>query len=597
MVKTKIKKIRFIKESSEIESFNRENEKYNLDIELRTNNDINSFFSNLGNNSEEEYVLVLLGRVYINRNFDKFIELSIEKANKQYGEESWGAISPEGFKIYSDKETKPINFVKKGTNSTRGIPYNTKDLLPSSTLSNRVILINLKNIKDKSISFNITSAKNIGFNLAFTFFNSGLICLIDSLLFCIYDEESYLDKIELSSSYKNILNDETINTSDSNAALNGEGKINYKQLVINSFKLLDLKRKKLTFIARAYPGNSTETLQRRFKFLEQVISNNSSLITPKVLISANGYEKQSEKYLKLQDLIKTYGKLNIEFVETNDYSEKYPRVSNIENAVKHIKSEDSSYVIFVDGDDFTPNDNLLGQIDLVLGNETIIIGDSKKYNEKWEGDELKSQQDLGVYKGNKFYKNLIGGSYVPISSIIYPIKALKEVFKNHELKGDYLEDYFILLNSFKYANPIYYPIIIGGISFYEENTVGQQDRTHWLYSEADFMNEYILKNDYSSSIYKFTNSLGESARVVSDWEKAINRYNELEKFYASSNLDEPLNKDKGNNDVLEIADKFSNVLGLDELRTKNLRDIFSYSLNFVKIKNRKVVKILRKFNK
>ena len=106
---------------------------------------------------------------------------------------------------------------------------------------------------------------------------------------------------------------------------------------------------------------------------------------------------------------------------------------------------------------------------------------------------------------------LTGQIYIPVCSVIYKAKVLKRIFSENQLLGDYYEDYAIALLAIKDNSYKCLPIPFAGISYHGENTVLEQDRTHWDYSYTTFLSEIVNKNLVNKHTYSLFNNFKSSS--------------------------------------------------------------------------------------
>jgi hypothetical protein len=176
--------------------------------------------------------------------------------------------------------------------------------------------------------------------------------------------------------------------------------------------------------------------------------------------------------------------------------------SRIDHLIEAVRQLNSDYIWFIDDDDFVMPGALKSLArTLVPNSPLLLIGTSEVLDEQWKDERLDRFQMLAKFPSSRVFEVFKGENYVPICSMLIPTKLARERCAGVEARGEYLEDYFLLLRLLT-APKIEVetvPSVIAGISLRgSENTVRQPKQRAWSSSYGQFVGE-ILRSDDSAN--------------------------------------------------------------------------------------------------
>jgi hypothetical protein len=169
------------------------------------------------------------------------------------------------------------------------------------------------------------------------------------------------------------------------------------------------------------------------------------------------------------------------------------RHSRMDLLLQGIELSEGDHIWFVDDDDFV----MPGVIDalarvLCAYPRSAIITEASYYEEEWVDCRLESFIRKNRTNAANVRQSSSGENHVPVCCMILPVEKLKGILANVQARGDYLEDYFILLHylSTPPANVQVIPLEVAGISIRgKENTVSKLDLRKWELSYVEVMQE------------------------------------------------------------------------------------------------------------
>ena len=161
---------------------------------------------------------------------------------------------------------------------------------------------------------------------------------------------------------------------------------------------------------------------------------------------------------------------------------------------------ESDYLWFVDDDDFVQPGAMrpLARA-LAPGASRLLVGHSQRIEEFWEVLEngerrLSESRLLGRNRAEDIFLAFSGDNHTPICSLLFPVETLRDRVSGMAARGDYYEDYFLLLLVLGAARVEVRTVQadLCGISLRPgENTVNEPDRRHWDLSYATFVSELL----------------------------------------------------------------------------------------------------------
>lgn len=196
-------------------------------------------------------------------------------------------------------------------------------------------------------------------------------------------------------------------------------------------------------------------------------------------------------------------------IDGRAYDVREGRYSRMDLLLHAVEDCPADHIWFVDDDDFLLPGAMPAILRrLALAGQRLVVGASQRYEEKWEaapdgGHRLAEWEILPAWRGEGVYRALGGMNHTPICSMVLPAAALKRAVAGVSARGDYYEDYFLLLRLLG-TQPVdiaVLPTVIAGISLRDgQNTVTEIDRSRWHLSYATVMGEVLRPADLASPL-------------------------------------------------------------------------------------------------
>jgi hypothetical protein len=187
--------------------------------------------------------------------------------------------------------------------------------------------------------------------------------------------------------------------------------------------------------------------------------------------------------------------------------ERFSRVGTLFGAIMACQGD---YIWVVDDDDFVfPLAVRPIARWLAPGGQRLIVGHARRFEEHWSSSAaearcLKNSIELEKLRADGVFHAFDGDNHTPVCSAIFPLSVVKERLSRVAARGDYYEDYFLLMLTLTSARVevICIDADIAGISLRPgENTVTLLDREHWDMSYATFMNELLRLRSATSPLF------------------------------------------------------------------------------------------------
>ncbi len=464
-----------------------------------------------------DYALVVHEDVILPETIDDSVNNAIKDSDAYFGSGNWGVIGNAGVEFLSKKVLTYIS-----DPHTYTLPPKTKHPHIVESIDGNTMLLNIKAIRKNSITL---PDYLVGYHLydlilCTQCYINNLACGVSSWLYTKHlsagNYQSFKEAIKekqfqkyFSENFNNhtitSLNDTIPIKSNDNGDLFKEtvGKKSFEEIIKDCInKIFIPKNINLNIIIRIH--KESPKLSRLLESLRifQLKLQPHNRLTIHLAIN-NISENKIAKYItKLKNFSKP---LNLKIHFTNS-SERYPRVASIGEVVEKLALEENSYTWIVDYDDFVMPE-LANDINFLLYDNEMVVGDTYIFSEQW-GDKdypLISSFDHKIESFN-IKDILTGKNFMPICSIIYKSEILKDIFASKNLRGDYFEDYALVLLAAKTSAVQSYPLPFCGVSYHGDNTVLEEDRTHWDYSYTTFLSEIINNGLLEQNVYDFINS-------------------------------------------------------------------------------------------
>jgi FkbM family methyltransferase len=191
-------------------------------------------------------------------------------------------------------------------------------------------------------------------------------------------------------------------------------------------------------------------------------------------------------------------------------------LSRIDLLLGVLRAEETDFVWYVDDDDFLREGALLSVARMLRpGEPQLVVGHSRIFHEAWTTEtavgELVRSEPGPLFPAGRVLWALGGENPTPICSMVLPLHALRERTGDVEALGEYMEDYFLLMQLLTRGETIVDTIDaeLAGISIREGgNTVTQSDRTIWHQSQAEFVGESLGRaDDNNPLLWRLTEEL------------------------------------------------------------------------------------------
>jgi len=482
-------------------------EKYNFsNTRLVTGPDYFQFLDEIIKNCEFGYALVVHDDVYLPLNIKSRVSRCIKGIDEKYGEDNWGVAGNAGIEYMTNEA---IRFISD-PHSSAIMP--SSEPVPLIAIDGNTMLLNIKNLKRRKVAMppSLSGFHFYDTALLIESYKHDLVCVADPNLFVIHKSggnQGAFDAEAKDGEFQNYFKKDFINKAL--LAINGlveiENSLDYLKkesfdnrqdfysLVSDVIKKHSKKEVKKVFVV-------VKTCLARINFLEHLLDSclianaTTDMVDLEIIISVNNSSRSQKEDEEIVDKLKKEYDLSIIYVDVKIGNGQFPRVKAIKDAVSTIK-DDESYVWLVDDDDFIFPQSM-DIFSKLLDQSFIFVGDVIRFDEVWDPKETFPKESRAIpdyYITKNYYKGFEGDNHAPINSFVFPLYAIKKVFEEFELLGDYYEDYAIIMFAQNYANVKYYPGAIAGVSFHgdESQTVLVKDRSHWDLSLATFMSEMV----------------------------------------------------------------------------------------------------------
>jgi hypothetical protein len=508
---------RLCRDEKTISRLKEEERKYNLpESKYLTHMDLYSFVNEVIDQEEADYALLCHDDVVLPEDIAEKVQSSINSANLAFGSNNWSVLGNAGVEIIS-----------KRTVTYLSDPHT--DMLPPTTTSPHIvesvdgntILLNLRNIRKKHIRMprNLKGFHLYDLILCMESYKKDLICGVTSKLYVTHKSPgNYEGFVEGGQNNKFQKYFRESFTNHFITTINGliDVKRNYNYLSEPS-KLKSYEDTILETVRRIHEEKALELnilirihkkSNKIYRLLNSIAIFNtktSKNLKLNIFFGVNNIKKENiEEYL--EEIKKEYQHLNINIRYIKLSGSQYPRVETLTRLLDELKRKDNSYVWIVDYDDYIMPESAK-YFPFLLVNQDLVVGDSYTFTEKWGREKYPITSVLEEKHCAHNVRDILSGkNFIPICSVIYPTNVIKKIFKKMSLRGDYFEDYAILLSSIK-QNIRWYPIPLAGISYHGNNTVLQTDRTHWEYSYSTFLSEIVNKKTVPTAFYEFRRTL------------------------------------------------------------------------------------------
>lgn len=463
------------------------------------------------------YALVCNSKVVLPIDIEVRVNKAIKKSDELYGSDSWAVIGNSGIEMYS-AEVVQYNFDPL----IGGFIIPNKSSIPhlATYLDTNLVLLNLVNLKSAKLEFpkDIEDLRLGSMVFVSEVYRNNMLVLVDSELFVMIDNQGELPVIDGGNLPKSFVtywnthfNDKFLETPEGMVALptntSDQKKNNTSFSAIASKvhfrnKNLNKRRNKINIGVRT----TLKRIPRLLRLLESILvlqESSKDFADIKVHIAVNN--TTIEEFEKNKKKIMYFNKnLDVEYFFVDKDPLLHPKVATLKEIVKRVDDNILNFLWFVDDDDFVVSQQFK-LVGILLNENVIFIGDSDVFEEEWSDKSKKTSPIKTKYQktfyAKNYHKNVTGTNHIPICSVIYPIKVLKEIFANNELRGGYQDDYTILLFAQKKYEIRTYPFVIAAISSHGKNITTVTPKYELYTSYTTFLSE-IINNSFIPSTFK-----------------------------------------------------------------------------------------------
>ncbi len=496
-----------------------------------------SLLNDVIDNCPDEYALISCNDLIWPMGLGFALDGATGGADREFGPEKWGVIGNCGIEYFSQK---PLRYLRNVSSTV--IPCSSAKPRPATFLDPNTLLLNISNLRRLGIRLpaSLQGVHLHALALIMECYKKGLVSAVDSHLYVMdlaeFDHPQFRKEYS-GAEFGNYVSQSFINKTikTNHGPVNLSNTIDYltdprKDKRLDYYGLIDkvvqntyIERPKkiVTVVTRTMLGR----MNQLFRLLDSIriaaLCCGDRLVL-KVVLAVNNADPQTRE-ANIETLLSKYADLDIS-VSDSANDKQYPRVYAMKNALSLIR-DDSSFVWFVDDDDFIYPE-AIQHLPAFLSDDSIFIGDSAIFEEKWEEGKtfpVKSKR-VGTYKTDQYHECIMGDNKIPVCSIIYPVAVIKQIFEKFRFLGDYTEDYALYLVASCSCEIVSIPMLIAGISFHGANTILEKDRTHWHHSYTAFISEIVEKKVIPSWVCRFAREKSsEIARLQAQIKEISNR--------------------------------------------------------------------------
>jgi hypothetical protein len=455
------------------------------------------FFTRHG--CEHEYLLVISGDWCLPQPFGASLITAVEEAKRTH-RDTWillgnAGVLPDG----SWRSYRRASYTNPGLR---------KELLRCLYVDNGLFVVNLKRLSNLPLEKHISTSENLALELGFAGLDQGLFSFSSPSLFAS----------ELSSFHQSETPEEEYYTSMPHLTSHRLLLQNrMHENVVANYDFLHLPRK---------PGveqrDIYSTYDRALE-LEATPAHAVEIVIRTILNRPPLLARSIESIAHLAAMAPSYIDVKVRLVSdrsgevlqdaVSEASERWPhlaiegsvfalqegRYSRMDLLLQSIASSKADHLWFLDDDDFVMPPAIEGLARLLRSNpRAAIIGEASYYDETWHEYRLACFKRKQKTIAQDVEKVFSGENYVPICCMILPVQHLQQALQGVQARGDYLEDYFILMHYLaRFAHTVWAtPLELCGISLRgQENTVSKIDIRRWEMSYAEVMHEVLALNN------------------------------------------------------------------------------------------------------
>lgn len=529
---------RLCRNEKRIKKLKTEDRKYKLPpAEYITGIDLYTFINDIIKNCPKDYALICHDDVFIPFNIDANLNNCIDSANKTFGEKNWALIGNAGIEALNKKTITHIS-----DPHTQILPYSSKTPKIVESVDGNCMLLNIKNIREKNISLpkNLNGFHLYDLILSLECYKKGLLCAVSSWLYVMHTSKGNYDSF-IEATKEKQFQDYFINSFSNHLITSINDTIvikrNYNHLEGSSRQLKSYEYYIKNTILRIYKEKKIELniiirvhkkSVKLFRLCESLNIFSRKLpkeVSLKIHLAINNVSEGDIKDF-IQTLKIKHKELLIKEHYIKESTLRYSRVNALAESVNNLP--DTSYTWIIDYDDFIMPE-IAPYLQYILFDSLIVIGDSCIFEEEWESEKYPLNSTFKEKIGTDHMRYLLTGkNFIPVCSVIYKTKILKDVFKYNKLLGDYFEDYAILLHAAVENDISWFPLLFAGISYHGENTVLEKDRTHWNYSYVTFLSEVVNQGLMKEILLPLVELREEERKRLSTVDEEIKRLSTVE---------------------------------------------------------------------
>ncbi len=444
--------------------------------------------------------------IFPNDIYSKMLE-AIEAANEEYGFHSWGILGNSGVEFLSNIE---VQF--RSIDYSSVIPPRSLYPRPAVSLDGNVLLLSIVNLRERDIRVSPASSASELFYTQFIrdCYRCGLMCLLDSRLFVlqrsstIYENDKQAGEESRAAFLKKnicyLKRDTEVRQADEyeySLMKHENSHISKKILHKRIFEIMQeiyiKKEKKIVIVLIRTTFARKEYLYRSLDAIEIAQNHCRETLFLRVLLVANNYQGASLED-EMISIRSNYATLDITSIFFHCKEGCSARIEALRVGIQSIADNDDTYVWIVDDDDFIIPQSM-AYVPFILKKDHISLGSSMIISEEYPKDYTEySEFEKGrsnYFAADNFFKNYLGNNYIPVCSAVYPVNIIKGVMQSNQFKGDYFEDYALLLFASREFEIIPYQVDLCFVSYHGTNTVLETNRQIWDYSYATFISDVV----------------------------------------------------------------------------------------------------------
>jgi hypothetical protein len=461
-------------------------EQYFPDFRFHLKEAYNSYFSFINDCLElttTSHCIICHDDVTLGIGMEERVKSLVEDLDANYP--GWGVVGNAGI--------SPNGILYRYVKDPHGGPMMSSYPKPVVGIDGNLMLLNVKTLKNEHFKLrNIGGFHGYDILTSLEVLRHGLLPMVDHRLMVHHASggssigfQKYTKSIAFKDYVTDIIADNFLQSINGLISLEGyEGKDRHAAATINEYYDIALKngmaKKPKLYIVTRTQFDRSHLLERCLAEVDKAIA-------------------AAPDYIDVQHFLvsdKTVGGLPPHQADKVTFVNLTPgRYSRTDLLIQSLINSDSDYIWFIDDDDW-PDELALPILAPYLSGtgETLLVGNSVRYKEQWGYRMTDQVQEKRLPASEITNMFAAGDNFVPLCSVIFPVKPMRERLETIEGRGDYYEDFFMLLLAMtaKGSELVTVNLDMANISIRDgENTVHEVDRENWDRSYSTFMAEFL----------------------------------------------------------------------------------------------------------